>query len=129
MQDHRNGAGTSCGGWRKLAASPAKDGTRQRKHLGTTVPVATWEVHLLLSSFKSLQEEMAHMEANGGGGGGGVPPEQYHQLEDQFNELEYQYGEVVKELQNQQGNLAFQEQLEMQINEYREEIDSYKNNF
>jgi hypothetical protein len=31
------------------------------------------------SSFKSLQEEMAHMESSGGRGG--VPPEQYRQLE------------------------------------------------
>ena len=49
---------------------------------------------------------MAQMEAGGvsRGGGGGVPVEQYQHLEDQFNELHYQYGEVVDELQKQQGS-------------------------
>lgn len=61
---------------------------------------------------------MTHME-HSGGRVNGVPPEQYHQLEDQYNELEYQYGEVIKEMQKLQGEPQFQEQLEMQIKEYR----------
>lgn len=56
------------------------------------------------------------MEASGGRGG--VPPEQYQHLEDQYNELGYQYEEACKEIEKLQ-NSEFQEQFEMQINQYQ----------
>lgn len=46
-------------------------------------------------------------------------------MEDQYNELHYQYNEVVNELHKQQGS-NYQEQIQMQINEYNNEIEKYK---
>ena len=62
---------------------------------------------------------MTHMEPNGGGGG--VPPEQYQQLEEHYNELEYQYGEVANELQKYRAE-------DMQNGQYLQEIENYKKN-
>jgi len=34
--------------------------------VGATLPRITWQVYKIIFSFKSLQDEMAHMEGSGG---------------------------------------------------------------
>jgi hypothetical protein len=70
---------------RKLATCTAETDSVKRKCMGTTISGAAWQVDLVIFSFKSLQEEMAHMEGGSGGKTGEVPHEQYQQLEEHCN--------------------------------------------
>lgn len=58
----------------------------------------------LLGNFKSLQEQLAHRESEGGT----VPLEKYQNVEDQLNELHYQYNEAINEIQKHQNSNNYQ---------------------
>ena len=70
-----NGARTFCCDWIERAAIATKTSPRWGGRLVATISRTSWKVTILRYSFKSLQEEMQHMEQNGNqGGSGGVPP-------------------------------------------------------